>query len=92
MAHRLIIFPARCLARRTTTRGLGAHPPPPLVLADEPTGNLDTDTGNQVELLFELNRDRGTALILVTHDQVLSERCERHIYLEQGRIRQNQAP
>ncbi|HEX7558361.1 MAG TPA: ABC transporter ATP-binding protein, partial [Usitatibacter sp.] len=49
---------------------------PKLLFADEPTGNLDSETGEQViELLFEMNRERGTTLVLVTHDAELARRC-----------------
>lgn len=60
---------------------------PPLLLADEPTGNLDTDTGQKIiELLFELNQEQGTTLILVTHDESLTKRCERSLRLTQGAL------
>ncbi|MFM8552015.1 MAG: ABC transporter ATP-binding protein [Nitrospiraceae bacterium] len=60
---------------------------PPLLLADEPTGNLDTATGRQVvDLLLALNRDQGSTLILVTHDQTLASHAERIITLRDGRI------
>ncbi len=60
---------------------------PRLLFADEPTGNLDRRTGHQVEeLLFELNRERGTTLVLVTHDPGLSSRCGREVRLEAGRL------
>ncbi len=60
---------------------------PPLLLADEPTGNLDTETGKRViDLLFKLNREQGTALILVTHDESLTERCDRRLRLIDGRL------
>jgi putative ABC transport system ATP-binding protein len=59
---------------------------PALLFADEPTGNLDQQTGGRVaELLFELNRDAGTALVLVTHDPKLAARCRQVIRLEAGR-------
>jgi putative ABC transport system ATP-binding protein len=59
---------------------------PALLFADEPTGNLDQQTGARItELLFELNRDAGTALVLVTHDPKLAARCQRAIRLEAGR-------
>ncbi|AWM58055.1 ABC transporter ATP-binding protein [Pseudomonas songnenensis] len=59
---------------------------PDVLFADEPTGNLDTHTGAHVtELLFELNRERGTTLVLVTHDERLAKRCHRMIRLEGGR-------
>jgi putative ABC transport system ATP-binding protein len=60
---------------------------PKILFADEPTGNLDSNTGRTViELLFELNREKGTTLILVTHDENLASRCERLIRLDTGRI------
>lgn len=60
---------------------------PKLLLADEPTGNLDSITGVQIiELMFELNREHGTTLVLVTHDEALSERCSRQIRLVDGKL------
>lgn len=60
---------------------------PPILLADEPTGNLDSTTGRQViDLLLTLNRDQGSTLILVTHDQTLASHAERIITLRDGRI------
>ena len=60
---------------------------PQLLLADEPTGNLDSTTGAQIiELMFELNRERGTTLVLVTHDEAISSRCAWRIRLAGGRI------
>ena len=60
---------------------------PSLLLADEPTGNLDAATGAQViDLMFELNRERGTTLLLVTHDESLSRRCSRVLRLAGGRL------
>jgi len=61
---------------------------PPLVLADEPTGNLDTTTAHQVfDLLLRFNRELGTALLVVTHDERLAARCDRTVELVDGRIR-----
>jgi len=60
---------------------------PPLLLADEPTGSLDAHTGEAViDLMFELNRERGSTLVLVTHDQDIAHRCGRQIELSAGRV------
>src|SRR5437667_5696677 len=60
---------------------------PPLLLADEPTGNLDSATGAAVvDLLFALNRERGTTLLLVTHDETLADRADRVVSLRDGRV------
>jgi putative ABC transport system ATP-binding protein len=60
---------------------------PPLLLADEPTGNLDSATGAAIiDLLFALNRERGSTLLLVTHDPALAERAERVVSLRDGRV------
>ena len=60
---------------------------PALLLADEPTGNLDAATGAQViDLMFELNQENGTTLLLVTHDEALSQRCHRVLRLAGGRL------
>lgn len=59
---------------------------PAVLLADEPTGSLDFATGERVmELMFELNRELGTTLVLVTHDRAIAQRCERRITIEAGR-------
>ncbi|MGH8727284.1 MAG: ABC transporter ATP-binding protein [Burkholderiales bacterium] len=58
---------------------------PQLLLADEPTGNLDPATGEDIiELMFQLNREQGTTLVLVTHDEALSRRCPRRLRLAAG--------
>jgi putative ABC transport system ATP-binding protein len=68
------------LARAFVTR-------PAVLFADEPTGNLDTATGGRVgELLFELNANSHTTLVLVTHDRELASRCGRIITMEAGRV------
>jgi len=62
-------------------------PGPRLVLADEPTGNLDAATGHQViELMFALNAERGTTLILVTHDEEIAARCSRRLRMHAGQL------
>jgi lipoprotein-releasing system ATP-binding protein len=70
---------ARALVRR-----------PPLVLADEPTGNLDTESANEVfELVRRFNRELGTTFLVVTHDPRIAERCERVVEIVDGRIAQD---
>jgi putative ABC transport system ATP-binding protein len=60
---------------------------PHLLFADEPTGSLDHATGERIiELLFELNRESGATLILVTHDPALASRCGRRLSLRSGRL------
>ena len=68
------------LARASVTR-------PAVLFADEPTGNLDTATGESIcQLLFELNRESGTTLMLVTHDTDLAARCQRTLTMSGGRL------
>ncbi len=60
---------------------------PDILFADEPTGNLDKKTGEHIiDLLFQLNQENNTTLVLVTHDQALANRCQRIIKLEAGEI------
>ncbi len=60
---------------------------PRLLLADEPTGNLDSKTGEKViELLFALNREHGTTLVVVTHDRELASRCQRQVVMVAGHL------
>jgi putative ABC transport system ATP-binding protein len=60
---------------------------PDILFADEPTGNLDRKTGEHIEdLLFNLNQQFGTTLVLVTHDQTLAKRCQRQIVLDTGTV------
>lgn len=68
------------IARAFSTR-------PAILFADEPTGNLDNTTGARViEILFALNREHATTLVLVTHDSNVAARCARRIYLDAGRV------
>ncbi len=70
-----------CIARALITK-------PDIIFADEPTGNLDSVTGAQIEkLLLELNKKRGITLIVVTHDDDLAKKCNRQIYIKDGRIK-----
>ena len=63
---------------------------PPLLFADEPTGSLDAATGDAViDLMFELNRERGSTLVLVTHDNAIAALCERTITIAAGQLVNN---
>jgi putative ABC transport system ATP-binding protein len=60
---------------------------PKILFCDEPTGNLDNDTaGAMVQLIFDLNHEKGTTLVLVTHDLELARRCQRIIRLKSGAV------
>ena len=62
-------------------------PQPKVVLSDEPTGNLDNKTGSAViEMMFEMRADQGTTLLLITHDTVLADRCDRVVRMDDGRV------
>jgi len=65
---------------------------PKLLFADEPTGNLDTHTGERIiDLLFSLNAEAGTTLVLVTHDERLAAHCSAHLRLDAGRVIEREA-
>ncbi|HAD25263.1 MAG TPA: ABC transporter [Alphaproteobacteria bacterium] len=71
--------------RVAIARALAADPE--LILADEPTGNLDRATGKQIEdLMFDLNQQQGTTLVLVTHDERLASRCDRVVRMDSGHL------
>jgi putative ABC transport system ATP-binding protein len=60
---------------------------PKVIFADEPTGNLDSATGEKIEkLLFDLNREKGITLIIVTHDEELASKCKRQIRIADGQV------
>ncbi len=66
---------------------------PAVLLADEPTGSLDFATGERVmELMFELNRESGTTLVLVTHDRAVAALCDRQLRIDAGRMQMDPAP
>ncbi len=89
LEHRLSHYPKQlsggekqrvAIARASVTR-------PRVLFADEPTGNLDTASGERIaELLFRLNQELSTTLVLVTHDRTLAARCDRVLELEAGRL------
>ncbi len=65
---------------------------PRIIFADEPTGNLDTTTGAIVEdILFDLNREHGITLIVVTHDEDLASRCDRRLFIRDGLLVEDSA-
>jgi putative ABC transport system ATP-binding protein len=89
LAERLDHYPAQLSGgeqqRVALARALA--PNPSILVADEPTGNLDEDTGKQiVELLFTGHEERGTTLVLVTHDPSLAARCGRVLHMHSGRV------
>ncbi|MGE5516440.1 MAG: ABC transporter ATP-binding protein [Bacteroidota bacterium] len=93
LAHRLDHYPGQLSGgeqqRVALARAFVARPR--LLLADEPTGNLDQSTGRTiVELLFDLHQRHGTTLVLVTHDPSLAARCRRVVRVEDGRIAADQ--
>ncbi len=89
LGHRLTHFPDQMSGgeqqRVAIARALA--PRPRILLADEPTGNLDSATGEKVvNILFESAREAGAAVVLVTHDATLAKRCSRIIHIEDGQI------
>jgi putative ABC transport system ATP-binding protein len=89
LEHRLTHYPAEMSGgeqqRVALARALA--PNPAILVADEPTGNLDETTGAQiVDLLFRMKRERGATLVLVTHDPGLARQCDRTIALRSGTI------
>lgn len=62
---------------------------PKIILADEPTGNLDTETGERImALLFQMQKEHGASLLLITHDSALAKRCDRVVHIQNGTITQ----
>ncbi len=91
LAHRLLHYPKQLSGgeQQRVAIARAFAPQPTLLLADEPTGNLDSATGKKIiDLLFELNTEQGTTLILVTHDDTLAKRCDRQLQLENGMLRE----
>jgi len=86
--HRTHHFPDRLSGgeqQRVAIARAFAHQPS-ILFADEPTGNLDTESGRRiVELMWQLNREHGTTLVLVTHDPALADRADQVLRLEEGR-------
>ncbi len=89
LSHRLSHYPTQLSGgeQQRVAIARAIAPKPDLLIADEPTGNLDADTGNQImDLLFNLNKDYNTTLILVTHDENLANKAGRKIAMRNGII------
>ena len=89
LAHRLRHYPKHLSGGEQQRVALARAfaPNPRLVFADEPTGNLDAATGHQIiELMFTINAERGTTMILVTHDEEIAARCGRRLRMHTGEI------
>jgi putative ABC transport system ATP-binding protein len=89
LGHRLTHYPSQLSGgeQQRTAVARAFAPSPKLILADEPTGNLDAETGKMVtELMFGLTRQRGTTLVLVTHEAALAKRCDMTVHIKDGRI------
>ena len=89
LAHRIKHYPRQLSGgeqqRVAIARAFASSPK--ILFADEPTGNLDVKTGEQIiELLFNLNQQAGTTLVLVSHDQKLADRCDRVLRLDEGML------
>jgi putative ABC transport system ATP-binding protein len=89
LGHRLNHYPTQLSGGEQQRVGIARAfiSKPTILFADEPTGNLDTDTGAQIEeILFNLNKQEGTTLVIVTHDPELADKCDRTIRLKGGKI------
>ena len=89
LGHRLTHYPSQLSGgeQQRVAVARAFAPGPKLILADEPTGNLDADTGKMVtDLMFGLTRERGTTLLLVTHEAALAQRCDMQVHIRDGRI------
>lgn len=94
LAHRLQHYPAQLSGgeQQRVALARAVAPSPGLLFADEPTGNLDSATGAQIiDLMFQLHDDRGSTLILITHDPSLATRCDRVIHMADGLIARAEA-
>lgn len=94
LGRRLLHYPRQLSGgeqqRVAIARAFAAEPD--VLFADEPTGNLDSHTGQHIsDLLFALNQERGTTLVLVTHDERLAQRCKRLVRLEAGHLIENRS-
>jgi len=95
LGHRTTHYPGQLSGgeqqRVALARALAAEPE--LLLADEPTGNLDGETGAHViDLMFDLTQRLGTTLVMITHDMALAERCDRRVRMLDGRVQDDAEP
>ena len=94
LGHRLTHYPAQLSGgeQQRVAIARAIAPRPPLIFADEPTGNLDATTGSGIiDLLFARRAETGATLVIITHDPALAERCERVLTLADGRIASDSA-
>ncbi len=94
LQHRLQHYPAQLSGgeQQRVALARAVAPSPGLLFADEPTGNLDSATGAQIiDLMFQLHDERGSTLILITHDPSLAARCDRVIHMADGLIARHEA-
>jgi len=95
LGERLTHYPAQMSGgeQQRVAMARALAPEPKILIADEPTGNLDEDTGGQIaDLLFDSQKNSGTTLILVTHDNALASRCERTLQVHSGEIDEGKKP
>jgi putative ABC transport system ATP-binding protein len=95
LAQRLNHYPAELSGgeQQRVALARARAPNPAIIVADEPTGNLDESTGREIiDLLFHSHRERGTTLVLVTHDNELAARCDRVLRMHSGRIEEPFVP
>lgn len=95
LGHRLDHYPSQLSGgeQQRVAIARAIAPRPPLVFADEPTGNLDAKTGETIiELLFARRAETGATLVIITHDEHLAQRCDRVVTLADGRIASDTAP
>jgi len=95
LSHRLTHYPAQLSGgeQQRVALARAMAPDPAIVFADEPTGNLDGDTGHQIiDLMFSAHEQRGSTLVLITHDRELAGRCGRILHIRDGRIEKEESP
>ncbi len=95
LGHRLTHYPGQLSGgeqqRVAVARALA--PRPKILIADEPTGNLDSETGQQIsDLIFKKQKERGMTFVLVTHDELLAQACDRTVHVNSGVVNSGAAP